>query len=80
MFKTQCGQTYHVHTVHSRPLFHPNHNNMQHDDQEDEDQHFQDNFDNENVAAMDNGTHPVEQRKDHPHLTGMCTIYFVGNV
>ena len=53
---------------------------MQHDDQEDKGQHFQDNFNNKNVAAMDNGMHPVKQRKDHPHLTGMCAIYFVGNV
>ena len=67
-FKTQRGRTYHIRTVHSRPLDHPD--DVQHDDQEHDDQHFQDNFDNENIAVTDNGMHPVEQRKDHPHLTG----------
>jgi hypothetical protein len=71
-FKTQRGQTYHIRTVHSRPLNHPN--DVQYDDQEHEDQH---GLDDGNGAPMDNDLHPVEQRKEHPHLTGMCTIYFV---
>lgn len=52
---------------------------MQHEDQEHEDLHGSNDG---NVALMDldNGLQPVEQRKEHPHLTGMCTIYFVENV
>ena len=53
---------------------------MQHDDQEHEDQHFQHGFDDDNFAPMDNDLHLVEQRKDHPHLTGMYAIYFAENV
>ena|ERR1700691_4729107 len=80
-FKTQRGRTYHIRTVHSRPLNHPN--DVQHNDQEHEDQHLQHGSDDGNfapIAPMENDLQPVEQRKEHPHLTGMCTTYFVENV
>jgi len=51
---------------------------QQDDDQEHEDQNFEHDFDDGNFAPMDNDLHPppVEQTKEHPHLTGMCSIYF----
>jgi hypothetical protein len=53
---------------------------VQHDDQEHEDQHSQHGSDDGNFAPMDNDLHPAEQKKEHPYLTGMCTVYFVEKV
>ena len=53
---------------------------QEHEDSE-LDQHLKHDLDDGSFALMDNDLHlSVEQRKEHPHLTSMCSIYFDENV
>ena len=59
-----------THIVHFRPLDYPN--NVKYESQEHED-----GSDNDNVAPMDDDLWPVEQRKEHPHLTDISIIIMI---
>ena len=76
-FKSQRGQTYHICTVHSRPLHHPinvqQYDGSVHEDLDDDYQHADHGSNSESDNALEDlNQNGPSLRNEHPHLTGMC--------